>query len=192
MAEEIKKKRGRPPKKVDEKLDLNEKNKQITMSKNENASSSSTTDTVNSMTINTYSTIPTARDVDDVSLEAVQQRWRSIFSKYSTLGFDSIANAWNSSYSALNNPFIQNARIKQINSRAQKLSKEELQQAVSNPENSENSLCSVSMHLYYTNYIYYNLVQLNRNTPKYNWYAIPQYVDKKDMDSDAFKKESQI
>ena len=191
MAEEIKKKRGRPPKKVDEKLDLNEKNKQITMSKNENASSSSTTDTVNSMTINTYSTIPTARDVDDVSLEAVQQRWRSIFSKYSTLGFDSIANAWNSSYSALNNPFIQNARIKQINSRAQKLSKEELQQAVSNPENSENSLCSVSMHLYYTNYIYYNLVQLNRNTPKYNWYAIPQYVDKKDMDSDAFKKESQ-
>ena len=29
MAEEIKKKRGRPPKKVDEKLDLNEKNKQI-------------------------------------------------------------------------------------------------------------------------------------------------------------------
>lgn len=80
--------------------------------KNANANASSITDTVNSMTINTYSTIPTARDVDDVSLEAVQQRWRSIFSKYSTLGFDSIANAWNSSYSALNNPFIQNARIK--------------------------------------------------------------------------------
>ena len=153
---EIKKKRGRPRKEKDEKMDLNEKNKQITMS--ENNKSSSVTDTVSSMTINTYNAIPTARNVDDVSLEAVQQRWRSIFSKYSTLGFDSIANAWNSSYSALNNPFIQNARIKQINSRAQKLSKEELQQAVSNPENSENSLCSVSMHLYYTNYIYYNLV----------------------------------
>ena len=193
MADEIKKKRGRPRKEVDEKLDLNEKNKQITMSENENANinASPITDTVNSMTINTYNAIPTARDVEDVSLEAVQQRWRSIFSKYSTLGFDSIANAWNSSYSALNNPFIQNARIKQINSRAHKLSKEELQQAISSPENSENSLCSVSMHLYYTNYIYYNLVQLNRNTPKYNWYAIPQYVDKKDMDSDAFKKESQ-
>ena len=83
---EIKKKRGRPPKKVDEKLDLNEKNKQITMSENENAnaSPSSITDTVSSMTINTYNAIPTARNVDDVSLEAVQQRWRSIFSKYST------------------------------------------------------------------------------------------------------------
>ena len=106
---EIKKKRGRPPKKIiDEKMDLNEKNKQITMSENKNANTNVNpiTDTVNSMTINTYSTIPTARDVDDVSLEAVQQRWRSIFSKYSTLGFDSIANAWNSSYSALNNPFI--------------------------------------------------------------------------------------
>ena len=110
MADEIKKKRGRPRKEKDEKMDLNEKNKQITMS--ENNKSSSTTDTVSSMTINTYNAIPTARNVDDVSLEAVQQRWRSIFSKYSTLGFDSIANAWNSSYSALNNPFIQNARIK--------------------------------------------------------------------------------
>ena len=147
---EIKKKRGRPRKEKDEKMDLNEKNKQITMSedKNANANASPITDTVSSMTINTYNAIPTARNVDDVSLEAVQQRWRSIFSKYSTLGFDSIANAWNSSYSALNNPFIQNARIKQINSRAQKLSKEELQQAIANPENSENSLCSVSMHLY--------------------------------------------
>ena len=38
---------------------------------NANASSSSTTDTVSSMTINTYNAIPTAKNVDDVSLEAV-------------------------------------------------------------------------------------------------------------------------
>ena len=72
---EIKKKRGRPRKEVtDEKLDLNEKNKQITMSENENANASSSlvTDTVSSMTINTYNAIPTARNVDDVSFESVQ------------------------------------------------------------------------------------------------------------------------
>lgn len=171
MAEEIKKKRGRPSKKEEVKIDVNEKSKQITMTQNIQSQNQ--------------------KSSEIISLEAVQQRWKSVFSKYSTLGFDSIANAWNSSYSALNNPFIQNSRIKQINSKAYKLTKEELQQAMTNPENSENTLCSVSMHLYYTNYIYYNLVQLNRNTPKYNWYALPQYVEKKDYDSDSFKKESQ-
>ena len=55
------------------------------MSENENANANASpiADTVNSMTINTYSTIPTARDVEDVSLEAVQLRWKNIFSKYS-------------------------------------------------------------------------------------------------------------
>ena len=43
------------------------------MSENKNANTNVNpiTDTVTSMTINTYSTIPTARNVDDVSLEAV-------------------------------------------------------------------------------------------------------------------------
>ena len=174
MAEDEKKKRGRPPKKKDEKItEVNEQKKSITMSNNNQ--------------------IPKVQDVnqDTISLEAVQQRWKQIFGKYSSLGFDTVANAWNNSYSALNNPFIQNARIKQINNPAYKLTKDDLQNAMSSPENSENTLCSVSMHLYYTNYIYYNLIQLNRNTPKYNWYAIPQYVEEKDVNSDSFKKESQ-
>ena len=110
MAEEIKKKRGRPSKKEEVKIDVNEKSKQITMTQNTQSQNQ--------------------KSSEIISLEAVQQRWKSVFSKYSTLGFDSIANAWNSSYSALNNPFIQNSRIKQINSKAYKLTKEELQQAM--------------------------------------------------------------
>jgi hypothetical protein len=47
------------------------------------------------------------------------------------------------------------------------------------------------MWLYYTNYVYNILVKLNRDTPLFNYYYIPEYVDSKDMSTEAFKKESQ-
>lgn len=47
------------------------------------------------------------------------------------------------------------------------------------------------MWLYYTNYVYNILVKLNRDTPLFNYYYIPKYVDSKDMSTEAFKKESQ-
>jgi hypothetical protein len=56
------------------------------------------------------------------------------------------------------------------------------------PEHHEDTLRSVSMGLYYTNYIYQNLIQLNRNTPKYNYYATPLYMDSGDKES--LKKDS--
>lgn len=176
MAEE-KRGRGRPKKVKDEPvMELNEKTKQITMTQKDEPKTIQQSN----------------NDIrEQITLDAVQQRWRTMFSKYGSLGYDSITNAWNTNYSALNNPFIQNARLKQINGTARKVTKEELQQAMSNPENSEGILSSISMHLYYTNYMYYNWIQLNRNTPKYNWYAIPQYVDSKEVKADTFLKESQ-
>ena len=73
----------------------------------------------------------------------------------------------------LNNPFLQNARIKQINSPAKKLDQEAVQDALSNPENGEKPLMQFSMWLYYTNYVYNLLIKLNRDTAKYNWYYLP-------------------
>ena len=51
--------------------------------------------------------------------------------------FLSVAGAWAMSWSQLNNPFLQNQRIKQINAKAQKVQSEDLQNALNNPENSE-------------------------------------------------------
>lgn len=128
---------------------------------------------------------------EDVSLKAIQQRWANIFGKYASTGFDNLAGAWAMSWSQLNNPFLQNQRIKQINAKAQKVQSEELQNALSNPENSEMTFQRISMWLYYTNYVYNILVKLNRDTPLFNYYYIPEYVDSKDMSTEAFKKESQ-
>ncbi len=128
---------------------------------------------------------------EDVSLKAIQQRWANIFGKYASTGFDNLAGAWAMSWSQLNNPFLQNQRIKQVNAKAQKVQSEELQNALSNPENSEMTFQRISMWLYYTNYVYNILVKLNRDTPLFNYYYIPEYVDSKDMSTEAFKKESQ-
>ncbi len=113
---------------------------------------------------------------DKITTEAIKTRWNSIFRNYSSLGFDTIYQKWGQNSSFLNNPFLQNQRVKQILSNGRKLTKEELRDTMSDPEHNEESLRSVSMGLYYTNFIYQTLIQLNRHTPKYNYYATPLYV----------------
>lgn len=66
-----------------------------------------------------------------------------------------------------------------------------MQQALTDPESGELTLTRISMWLYYTNYIYNLLIKLNRDTPLYNYYFLPQYCDEKDYKTEAFKKESQ-
>lgn len=105
------KKRGRPKKVESPKAVVNEEAKMITMTQD--------------------------KSEEDVSLKVIQQRWATIFGKYASTGFDNLAGAWAMSWSQLNNPFLQNQRIKQINAKAQKVQSEDLQNALNNPENSE-------------------------------------------------------
>ena len=118
---------------------------------------------------------------EQVTLDQIQSRWKSIFSRYANLGIESIMGSWGERVASTSNPFIQNQRIKQINSRPAKLDKKELAACLSDPESNEQSLRSVSLSLYYTNYIYYSILQMYRNTPKYHYYASPLYIgaDKK-------------
>ena len=128
---------------------------------------------------------------EEIALEQVQQRWARIFSKYSDMGIETIQNAWQQSFFSLNNPFLQNYRIKQILATPNKMESEDLGKALSSPENYELELTRVSMHLYYVNYVYNFLIKLNRDTPMYKYYVTPEYLDEAEMNKEAFKKESQ-
>ena len=128
-------------------------------------------------------------NTQNITLDAVRNRWANMFGKYANLGFDSITNAWSQSFSSLNNPFLQNARIKQINNVAIKVDSNTLKNALENPGENENLLGSISMDLYFTNYIYNNLIHLNRETPMFNYYFLPQYLET-DVDKEEFKRES--
>lgn len=169
MAEQ--KRRGRPKKQVEEPIVQNEEKKMVTMSESSDVEKQKYHDTL-------------------VSEQMVQQRWASVFKQYADTGYSNIVSAWNQAWSQLNNPFVQNYRIKQANSKPRKIQQEELQQALSNPENSELSLQSLSMYLYYTNYVYNILIKLNRDTPLYKWYVTPIDASEDDVKTDAFKKES--
>lgn len=182
--EEEKRGRGRPKKKATPVI--NEEQQQITMSSSDNASTSKA-----EISRDIKNGVGIVKDVPErITLDAIQQRWRDVFKNYGSLGFDTLNRAWNDNVNFLNNPFLQNNRVKQINSPVKKLTKDEMQNAVDNPEYHETTLRSVSMGLYYTNYIYQNLIQLNRNTPKYNYYATPLYTDGPNFNKEDLRKDS--
>ena len=159
-------------------------------SQNQNSSIAQITPTNVKNSQNTLS-VPYNNSNDPISLSMVQQRWGSIFGKYASLGSDALASAWAQGWGQLNNPFIQNYRIKQILALGQKMDQEKLSDAVNNPENNEMSLTRASMNFYYKNFTYNFLVKLNRETPMYKWYVTPQYIDAEEIGKDSFKKESQ-
>lgn len=160
--EVVKKKRGRPPKNKDTK---NEKVEQVKMI-------ADTTD----------------KNIKH-TLDEIQNKWYKVLTKYgSELDVKTVKTAYDKTLT-LQNPFLQNARIKQTTSRAVNKEKKDIQTALLNPVNNEQSLRETSMNMYYTNYVYNNLLRLNREIPQYYWYITPQYVDKEQMTQNNFKEE---
>lgn len=186
--------RGRPKKPVvdeNSKVVQNEEVEKVEMSSNKNGSNKGKV--INKSNANMPVSInPTdIVNIDTITLERTSKRWANIFSKYADMGFNSLSNAWQKGWSQLNDPFLQNYRIKQILASSSKITAEELGDALADPENSELQLTQVSMGLYYKNFVYNFLIKLNRDTPMYKWYATPQYIDAEDMNTEKFKKESQ-
>ena len=196
LAEE-KRKRGRPrknPEQIDLNKPVNEKSKSITMDNKttqNNVKTNGKPSSLNSNTINGSVVNAQPQSTPDViTTDMVQKRWMNIFGKYASLGYDNVLSAWRRGFANLNNPFIQNYRIKQINSAAIKSTAEDLEKALEDPENSEMIFKRISMWFYYTNYVYNLLIKLNRDTPTYNYYILPQYITESDVKSKQFEKDS--
>ena len=169
MAEK-KKKRGRPPKKTQE-VDINENKSTIRMNTNDTPTPSA-----------------------PVTINQVNSRLSSMFKRMSSnnISYSSFLEAMNgmgSNFAFGSNPFLQNQRIKTSNQKAKQSSKEALNKALDSPEENEEIFRSQSMALYYKNYVYGNLLRLNRDIPKYFNYIVPQNITKKDLESDKFKQE---
>ena len=169
MAEE-KKKRGRQPKKTQE-VDINENKSTIRMNTNDTPTPST-----------------------PITINQVNSRLSSMFKRMSSnnISYSSFLEAMNgmgSNFAFGSNPFLQNQRIKTSNQKAKQSSKEALNKALDSPEENEEIFRSQSMALYYKNYVYGNLLRLNRDIPKYFNYIVPQNITKKDLESDKFKQE---
>lgn len=127
---------------------------------------------------------------DRVTTEALQHRWKQMLGEYGQKNsFSEIVTAWNRNMGMFKNPFLQNKRVKEIITPARKFTKEDLNNAVADPENHEYDLRAISWYIYYTQYIFQNIIKLNRDVPKYNYYYNPLYLDKK-PDKDSIREES--
>ena len=130
------------------------------------------------------------KDEKKIVLTDIQQKWREILHTYSDRGLSMTQISSALSNAMLNNPFLQNQRLRRISSNASAKSKTDLQKALQSPQGNEQLFREESLFLSFTNYVYHSLLNLYRDIPLYNYYYTPKYVDKKDMNGDNFKKES--
>ena len=177
--------RGRPRKEPPDNNVKNENKKSVTMS-----SEQGYIEQIQAQQVNIQQGQMRQDYNDDYSINGLNDKFKKVFSKYQNLSPNILMGAFNQTMLMLNNPFIQNMRIKQSNAQAMKATKEELQKALENPANSELTLQQISFGLYYNNYFYNKMVKMDRDTPLYNYYSLPEYIDEKDIHTESFKKES--
>lgn len=127
---------------------------------------------------------------DKVTTAALQTRWKAMLGAYGQkASFDEIIRSWNNNMGMNKNPFLQNRRVKEIITPSRRFNKEELNNAVADPENHEYDLRAITWYIYYTQYIFQNIIKLNRDVPKYNYYYNPLYLENT-KDKDGIRKES--
>ena len=170
---EEKKKRGRPKgtKKIEEnKVNISEDTSKITMSEKEQI----------------------IVEKNDFTVLDVQQRLSSVFKNYVTNGGNAstFQNTLSDIYTS--NPFVQNQRVKTISSNISTKEKKDIANALLDPQNNEQVFREQSMALFFQNYVYGNLLRLNREVPQFFNYIIPVGVSKEDLAKDKFIKEKRF
>ena len=126
---------------------------------------------------------------EQISIEQPYKRMQDIFNQYSSRNFtyNDYLKAMGASFD--NNPFIKNSRLKNINSPITIKEKTELDKAIKNPAEHEELFRGESQSLYFQNYVYSNLLKINREVPQYFNYAIPVDVSEEDCKKNDFRKE---
>ena len=130
----------------------------------------------------------TNEEKSNITMSHVQSRMSEIFNSYKNIGLNDYINAMSKAWET-NNPYIQNQRIKRINAPIRSSTKKEIANALESPENSESLFRSESNALYWQNYVYNNILKLNREVPMYFNYVTPCNVSLSDCKSEEFKKE---
>jgi|WetSurMetagenome_2_1015567.scaffolds.fasta_scaffold78177_2 hypothetical protein len=124
-----------------------------------------------------------------VTFSEAQQKWANVLgnSKFANCN---IMGAIQTVY--MNNPFIQNDRVKRLLSYPTLYNRDELEDAIKNPRTSELTLRNAS---WFFNYTIPTLMKMAFNyseIPLYNWYVLPDGVDKSKFSKPEFKREYKL
>ena len=122
-----------------------------------------------------------------------QEWFQKLNAQYGDMPVDNIRAAFyraapfSSMYTA--NPIIQNRRVKTISSFPKEHGKDEIVDMLRNPNENERSLREVGNILEYTAYPMQKIRTTYQDLLTYHYYVYPEYVEKEDAKSEAFKRE---
>lgn len=84
------------------------------------------------------------------------------------------------------NPFLQNDRLKMLNTRPGTMSREDLTSALKSPGESELGLRAEAWSMSSTQYLYYKILRMSADIPMFNYYIVPELLEKSDYKKDEF------
>ena len=101
------------------------------------------------------------------------------------------SGGWNGGIFNFNmyNPFLQNQRLKMLNTYPNEMDTEELTNVVGNPGGSELALRGEGWSLSSSQYLYYKILRLAADIPMFKHYKMPELLEKDKYTSNSFIKE---
>ena len=166
MAETIKRKRGRPRKKPLEPVIDEHAQKRLEMT----------------------------QENEKVTAQQVEDAAKTLF--YTTLTRGTTQSTKSAQGNILNqqyyNPFLQNQRLKMINTLPSHFEKDDIIEALRHPQNSEEQLRGASWELASVQYLYYRILREACDVPLYKYYKTPEFLESSEYSSDEFKDEDRF
>lgn len=123
---------------------------------------------------------------------------KDVFDSLTSLYTDVLGKDLNGSFTAnisqLNeyNPFLQNTRLKMINSYPSSFAPSEISEFLSAPQDNELNLQSASSSLSASQYLYYKILREACDIPLYKYYVIPENLAEDDYNLKDFKTEERF
>lgn len=136
----------------------------------------------------------TAHEVPEDKPVSIDDIQRSLVSLYATaLGHNASGNFFQS-FNELSkyNPFLQNARLKRINTQPGEMPRDDLIKALGNPTDSELPLRSQGWSLSVSQFLYYKYLRMAADVPMYKYYKIPELLEEADYKKDSFVDEDKL
>ena len=90
------------------------------------------------------------------------------------------------------NPFLQNQRLKMLNTYPNELDTEELTKIVGNPGGSELALRGEGWSLSSSQYLYYKILRLAADIPMFKYYKVPELLEESKYNSNQFIQEDEF
>lgn len=114
---------------------------------------------------------------------------REAAAEYGDMSADSMMKAW-AQARAINNPFVQNRRVKTISSFPVEYGKDKVAEMIKAPDANERPLRQVHHALEWTAYPFFKIRSSYQAMMTYRHYAYPAYLTDKEAKSDVFEREA--